>query len=907
MNKADKIANAARILSQDIAGREEMLSSPEIAAIVEDYRPVLEARFQFSADDYAALLKELESRHVTTMDIGVSLVDQEDEHDEDWYLNRDESSWNYWNDYKQLLIQEGWPDRVLHSMDTVTGKILGLLRNPHDEGEWYRRGLVIGHVQSGKTANYIGLLSKAADAGYKFIIVIAGIHNNLRRQTQERVDQGFIGKDSQTRLPIGVGRLNPNRSFPSTVTTTESDFNRSVGRQFGIQLQSFNGTFILVIKKNVWTLASLYEWLVSLNTREGMEKIGDIPMLLIDDEADNASINTNKPELDPTRTNSEIRRIMNLFRKRCYVGYTATPFANIFINPDDEDDMAGDDLFPKDFIYCLDAPTNYFGADRIFTDEESSKNFIRNFEDCEQYIPIKHKKDDPVADLPPSLKEAVRLFILARAIRNLRGQEKKHSSMMVNVSRFVNMQSQIRLLLNMYLKELSQAVKFNCQLDPTKAAEDNTIGTFKDDFSREFIHCDVSWESVLKELGKAAEAVKVFMVNSRSDEALDYSAYEKDGDALTAIAVGGLSLSRGLTIEGLTVTYIYRNSKMYDTLMQMGRWFGYRDNYEDLCRIYMSEASQGWYEHIAEATEELRLQIKRMRREGKRPKDFGLYVRSHPESLIVTALNKMRHAETRNFKISYDGAFKETHIVPSSDEVTTHNREMIKGLYRELQDDKYPIVERALPNQLFKDVEWSRIYKFVLEDYRFHRDHEELQNFMSQFIKAVSDLHPLWDVAFISLQKKPAAEGFPIASQGRTVRTQPGKKIIMTPESEPGWYIGYKQRVAGTKVMGVGLSDAELRIADELAAQDSKKKPTDIHFRNARGRPLLLIHLLDLWRDQKNDTEAFATNIPAIGFSFPNSTEFRTVECVVSPVWLKQFEPEQFDSPDDDEDYDPEN
>lgn len=904
MSSPDKIASAVRIISQYIADQEEILSTGEIKEIVEKYRPTLDALFEFNKDDYPTLLRELETRHVTTMDIGVSLTDREDEHDEDWCPSRDDSTWKYWNDYKQLLVQEGWPDRVLHSMDTVTDKVLGLLRDPEDEGEWYRRGLVIGHVQSGKTANYIGLLSKAADAGYKFIIVIAGIHNNLRKQTQERIDQGFIGKDSQNRALTGVGRLNPSRNFPSTVTTTESDFNRNVGKQFGVDLKSIP-TLILVIKKNVRTLESLYEWLVSLNTRKGMEKIGDIPMLLIDDEADNASINTNKPELNPTRTNAEIRRIMNLFRKRCYVGYTATPFANIFINPEDENEMLGDELFPKDFIYCLDAPTNYFGADRIFTDGENGNNFIRNFEDCEKYIPMKHKKDDPLDELPPSLKEALRVFVISRAVRNLRGQTNKHASMMVNVSRFVNIQKQIRLLMEMYLQEIGRAVKFNCHLPSEKAVEDSTVALFKNDFLKEYSDCDVSWEEILKELGNAAESVKLFMVNSQSDESLDYSACEKDGDALTAVAVGGLSLSRGLTLEGLTVTYFYRNSKMYDTLMQMGRWFGYRDKYEGLCRIYMPKESQGWYEHIAEATEELRLQVKRMRRERKRPVDFGLYVRSHPESLIVTALNKMRHAEKRSFKISYDGTFKETHIVPSSENSTAHNRALINDFYTELKDGKYPNVETALPNYLFKDIEWLRIYKFVLEEYRFHCDHrEELQNFMSQFIKEVSDLHPLWDVAFISLKKRMADEGFPIAAQDRTVRTR-SQKTIITPESEPGWYIGYKQRVAGTKVMGVGLSDDELRKADELAVQDNREEPTDIHYRNARGRPLLLIHLLDLWKDQKNDDKPFAKNIPVIGFSFPNSKEFRTVECIVSPVWLKQFEPEQFDSPDDDEDYDP--
>ena len=125
-----------------------------------------------------------------------------------------------------------------------------------------------------------------------------------------------------------------------------------------------NTTVVFVIKKNKSILNNLIRWLKSNNadTRGVISK----SLLLSDDEADNASVNTNDPEKDPTAINKAIRELLKLFRQSSYLGITATPYANIFINPDNEDEMRGDDLFPRDFIYALSPPTNYIGAEDIF-------------------------------------------------------------------------------------------------------------------------------------------------------------------------------------------------------------------------------------------------------------------------------------------------------------------------------------------------------------------------------------------------------------------------------------------------------------------------------------------------------------------------------------------------------------
>lgn len=336
----------------------------------------------------------------TRMGAGVSLVDVEAEHDEEWVRKRDDISWTYSDSYELFLKQERWHPNVVQSLSDVGVRILGHLQDPMSEGEWDRRGLVIGHVQSGKTANYMGLIAKAADAGYKFIIVIAGIHNNLRKQTQERIDEGFVGRlsDHGNRVNVGVG-LAHGYQHPATLTNIYDDFNKKTAAQSGWKLNDFSKPIILVIKKNVKTLQALHTWLSEMNAQGG--RIADVPMLMIDDEADNASINTNKEDLDPTKTNEMIRRVLGLFMKSCYVGYTATPFANIFINPDSYDEDARNELFPRDFIYCLDAPNTYFGPEKVFLDDDTSATILEPIGDCEEYLPFTHKKNHDLSELPP--------------------------------------------------------------------------------------------------------------------------------------------------------------------------------------------------------------------------------------------------------------------------------------------------------------------------------------------------------------------------------------------------------------------------------------------------------------------------------------------------------------------------
>lgn len=874
-NFTSALISALSILSETPT-REEIGKRAKMLATVFGYNGPLESVIEDA-------LIAVDSR----MGAGVSLVDVEADHDDEWVYKRDNITWTYSDAYEEYLKKEQMHPTVVRSLSDVGTKILGHLQDPKSEGKWDRRGLVIGHVQSGKTANYMGVIAKAADAGYKFIIVIAGIHNNLRKQTQERIDEGFVGRssDPDDRKRVGVG-LTRDYPHPATLTNINDDFSKKTANQSGWKINDLNKPTVLVIKKNVNTLKALHVWLKEMNAQaDGV--ITDVPMLMIDDEADNASVNTNKPELDPTKTNAMLRKILGLFAKSCYVGYTATPFANIFINPDSYDEEAYEELFPRDFIVSLDAPNTYFGPEKVFIDDTSSARIVRPIEDCEDYLPFSHKKDDPVVELPPSLYEAIDQFIVARAIRNLRGQVNKHCSMMINVSRFVATQNTIRNFVSLYEKKVREAVKANYAMPDSVSQKNEVMISLKACLDKEFSDCGFTWSDIKAALNDVFNNLRIFVVNSKSDEALDYKKYERDGNSLTAIAIGGLSLSRGLTIEGLTVSYMYRNTRMYDTLMQMGRWFGYRPGFEDVCRVHLSPDSINWYGHIAEASEELRQQIKRMRRDRMSPKQFGLYVKKHPDRLLITAANKMRSGEEVVIDQNFTGDLQESYYVPDSKEINEYNETLIE----EFWENKFGCssLEETGKGLLARDADVSQVEKFLIK-FRPHPRFSVPKSSTINYLNAISSEYPKCDVLLISISENGEDRSkYRLGTQERSK----AKKV------EHGWLTG-NYRVASRGDEKLALSDAQIASAAAIAnEEEAGKKPSDAHFRQVRDKPLLMIHVLGpVGKDNPSD------RVPAFGISFPYGLYNTEVKVVANKVWLENFQLGFDDSPEFDEDYD---
>jgi hypothetical protein len=879
--------------------------SPErIRLLVRGFQPLCA-----ELDDGAVevLARKFEARHGVTMTVG-SVLDDSDSEYQPWLPQaRSDISPYYWDRYRDLLASQGLSGRVIATLDEVTDRILGLLEDPRKPAPWDRRGMVVGHVQSGKTANYTGLVCKAADAGYRLIIVIAGVHNSLRNQTQRRIDEGFVGRDSARLLSkkdghpraIGVGRFDQTR-HPVTFTNSLRDFNRATATSVGVSLRDLNEPAVLVIKKNASTLKHLLAWLREY--RSGTGETIDLPMLVIDDEADNASINISHKKGEVARINGQIRSLLALFDRSGYVGYTATPFANVFIDPDAYDERFEADLFPRNFIVSLDPPTNYFGAQTVFV--EHPDRFIRHIDDNADLLPVQHKIDFELGALPESLITALRVFLVACGVRAVRGAARDHVSMLVNASRFTNVQAQIRSLLHERLTSIQRSLRVNGGLEASVAAvQDSEIEALRRAFEREYAGGDEDWAAVLGAMVRVVPSVQVIEVNSKSAGTLDYAAHDEDG--LRVIAVGGFSLSRGLTLEGLTVSYFLRNSMMYDTLMQMARWFGFRDGYSDLCRVWMPEEAEGWYLHVAESTELLRDDIRRMEQAGATPEEFGLKVRSHPDSLMVVARNKIGTGERVVVRVGLANQFIETAALARGTAIT-RNRSAAARLGAGLTElgltaEKPPDVSGWLLSGAPVGLITAFIESFVNDPASLLTEPGPVLAYIDA--RRHSELAE-WDLLLPTLAS-PAEGGLidtdtfgvPVFCQRRTA----GRKTTGS-----SLRIGNKQRVASRGIEKAGLSPAERARAEDAFREQHPETPGGSHnypdriYRAERSRGLLVVHMLQVLaaaggRSSFEPTAAEAEPIVAWGISFPPSglSEER-VEYVVNTTWLQENQ-RQFD------------
>lgn len=661
------------------------------------------------------LITDIEYEYKIVHNKGQAIFNDYDE-TRDWYSGMENKENFFWSRYKDYLINHSSISRISINLleDETLPDIMNCLGNPNDELKTprLRRGLIIGDVQSGKTATYTGLICKAADAGYKVVILLTGISENLRMQTQARIDEGIVGITLKKvgrieQFPrVGVGLDNkPIRA--TSVTSTLNDF---VGNCNKIMMSLANNSLVLfVIKKNVSVLQRLYNWLRDQNI-DPVKGYVDVPMLLIDDEADNASVNTRNTETDPTRTNKLIRQICNLFMNATYVGFTATPFANVFIDPDSVDSMQHADLFPEHFIYTLESPSNYVGAKKIFY---SNGPFFRNlryitdivepdytseeFQDLNRdNIEIlnsgtfyyKHKKEwDGI--LPDSLKEAMICFCLGNAVRDARGHSKEPRSMLINMSRFIHVQKVIKEHVEYEFEKLFNDIRTTFTDDPSENQNLPIFKELKSLWKKHFGHVDdVTFERISRksDLLQAMGKIEVRVVNGGS-KSLNY----KENPSLRVIAVGGLALSRGLTLEGLMVSYFYRNTSTFDVLMQMGRWFGYRHGYEDLFQIWTSHTSALWYAEVAKASDELKNDIHQMFDQKLTPKDFGIKVRDDCDELQITAFNKMRSAISKDMLYSFYGNIYDTPYITSNIEHNNINLNKVKDLVSLLLSKGYKL------------------------------------------------------------------------------------------------------------------------------------------------------------------------------------------------------------------------
>lgn len=578
-------------------------------------------------------------------------------------------AWEYKKRFlKYLLKKKHWTLGNVANIDKVSDIILDHVANPKDERYFNVRGLVMGDIQSGKTANYTALINKAIDAGYKIIIILAGLTKELRNQTQKRLDLEVIGRVTsgpKTGTSVGVGEFGSTSFKVEPITCTDDEKGYGELHKFFTQhiLDENLTPVIAIVKKNTSVLSNLYKFLTKSDEDCYEDRKLKIPVMIIDDEVDQASVDTKGGVnlSEASATNRWIRTIISSLNRCSYVGYTATPFANVFIDADKEND-----LYPKDFILYMPPSKGYCGIKEYFgvdieddKDENAdhSNDLFREIKDKEYYSLYGKnniKVDTDTLKLNESMQKAIRSYILSCAIkksRNIFGP----NSMLIHVARYKNPSTTLKPLVEQFIGSLSLDISFKYKKE---------IQVYKDLWENDFkpvsqqrlgSRFNDQWEKISNYIEPTINSIKlgrIKVLNGDSDDVLDYSS-GSDGDY---IVIGGDKLSRGLTLEGLTVSYYWRRSRNYDSLLQMARWFGYRNGWIDVCRIYTSNAFLKDFITVGKVLERFKLDLTNMYNENLNPRDVGQRI-MYSSNLLPTSRNKMRNVT--KLKVSFSNEIQQ--------------------------------------------------------------------------------------------------------------------------------------------------------------------------------------------------------------------------------------------------------
>lgn len=630
-----------------------------------------------------------------------------------------------------LRTEKGWSEEILDPLSKSSRDVVAELGDPAEK-EFDVRGVVVGHVQSGKTANMTAVIARAVDAGYNLVVVLAGTTDKLRHQTQVRLEGDLL-----ERLNYNWYKLTKCNEYDDEGALIESgDYRGQVSRQLPGVAKDI--AMIAVMKKHSSLLNRLIDDIK--NSSSPLRK--RLKMLIIDDEADQASPNASKHDEDPTPTNRRIRELLRALNTTSYIGYTATPFANVLINPFQED-VKGDDeaslenLYPRDFIIALPRADAYFGAEQIFgrdpvdaEDEGGDGIDLIRHVSAPELERLHPKVGEMSLDDVPTLRKAIRWFVLVVAARLVRGQSDQHTSMLIHTSHKIDDHSDLHPLVDRevsFIRQNFQNPTFLGQMEELWDEESTKVN------GAQFGNRKVSFADIEKKLETSVQRLWVAVENSKSDERLSY-----DLSPSAVIAIGGNILARGLTLEGLAVTYFTRNSRQYDTLLQMGRWFGYRAGYEDLIRLWLPKKVSDAFRQLASVEHELREEIQEYSERKARPIDFAVRIRTLP-GLQVTARNKMRHSRTAN--IDYRGLHLQTIRFPRLD---------ASALCANWQAASSLVSKSGITDESFVGcVDVQHIIEFF-QNYVVHSSHRDLTSeWLEEYIRKNSDVLSEWSVGII--------------------------------------------------------------------------------------------------------------------------------------------------------------
>ncbi|OUL10047.1 hypothetical protein B0533_01390 [Sedimentibacter sp. SX930] len=814
---------------------------------------------------------------------GQSYVVESDEKHVPWfeayYKDLGVTRWDRYVDY--LRNQKKFAPAVVTGMQKNLFKITDLLGDPNGMN-FKRKGLIIGDVQSGKTANYVGLMNLATDARYKLIVVLTGTTNTLREQTQIRIEEG-LGK---AKLSKGVSTIqNTNyKEFshknPVYLTSKQSDFDTNSRKNIQQSIETTNVPIVIVTKKNSTALQNIYEWLDNYSKKNPHDDHIDSSILLIDDEADFASVNTMKEDKEkPTSINKKIREILELFTKSSYIGFTATPYANIFINPDNETKMYGQDLFPRDYIYVLGESEEYIGVQSVFGKDAKHSNMLvpLNPSNVENYLILKHKKEDLFTSLAPSMIDALNLFFMANVIRDLRGDLTKHRSMLMNISRFTMMHDKIKSVVLEYVIQVQKDVRLHGKLPLEEALNIPTIAAMKKSYDEHYstLQDGVSFEKLLKGMNDSIYRIQVAIVNKDNKE-LDYLLNEDEGERV--IVIGGFALSRGLTLEGLMISYYFRNSVMYDSLLQMGRWFGYRPNYADLCKVYMTQDVISDFKFIAMATEELKDDLEINSKRGLTPKEFGIKVRSGQTGLIITSRNKMRTGKQITARIDFSKDIVETTALTiANDEINKQNHKIIEKL---IDKHKGSISDNLDPNP--KNISRGLIDLEKVDIIQFLKDYTPApgSKFDSQLIikwlrSNTSEILDNWDMAFVTGSENE------IFDYGNGIKGTASKRTMIAAKDLEGVYKNSNSRLGSPTDGRYGLNESQFeKVKSTYGGKGetiAQKKYFESEFKH---KPIIIVYsVVPIDGDNRTISSEYipllSLGIPELGFGKSRYVDYR--------------------------------
>ena len=641
----------------------------------------------------------------------------------------------HWPAVREYLLKEkDWPEADIKGIDEASNEVVSMLGDPA-EGQFSCRGLVVGHVQSGKTANMTAVAAKALDAGYDTVIVLAGLTNKLRYQTQLRLFDDLVSRN-----PLNWQVLTPNE--------IDRDFRAPPQGGF---LRHIDKAQLAVVKKNVSPLRELKT--AVKRTLAAVRR--ELRILVIDDECDQASINSARRELDMTAINHRIRELLSFLPRVTYVGYTATPFANVLISPYRVDGQELDDLYPRDFITSLPSPAGYFGTEKLFglppadpddlQQEEEGLDMIRDVPEAEEACLQPRSRDERDSFQPvmtDSLEDAILYFLASCAARHARGDSTKHMTMLVHTSAYVVAHERVATLIHGWVDVNRRNIvdsesELGQRVSDLWVSEQGRIPASVCDAPR------IRVDQVFEHLPSVLKAIEFPVENGASDDRIDY-----EGRPKTYIVVGGSILARGLTLEGLTVSYFLRTANQYDTLLQMGRWFGYRRRYEDLPRIWIPEELRLRFRALAGVEKEIRDEIEQYRRQNLTPMDIAVKVRAIP-GMAITGANRMRAA--RRCAISFWGTHRQTFRFNHRDEGLLR-RNWAAGAELVSRADALGLRVRETGGEgkkLWRAVPRSSIQRF-LETYSVHETHADLSREMLLPFLAQDDERLIsWNVGIV--------------------------------------------------------------------------------------------------------------------------------------------------------------